>query len=117
MESHEAAPNTFGTSFLLLGRRFQYLPKLKGSGTQSERYYFDIHVAGSYVYLTNNEGVGLRVFDISDPANPVEVGSYNTTNDTVAVDVSGSYEYLADRYDFIWARNGGIRIIDLLAGN
>ena len=106
MGSHEAVPEPCETSFFLLGRRFQYLPKLKGSGTQSERYYFDIRVAGSYVYLANNEGVGLRVFDVSDPTNPVEVGSYNTPNDTVAVDVSGSYAYLADRYDFIGLEMG-----------
>ena len=61
--------------------------------------------------------VCLRVFDVSDSANPAEVGSSSTINDTVAVDGSGGYAYLADRYDFVRSSDGGFRIIDILAGD
>lgn len=38
----------------------------------------NLYVRGRYMYQTNNAS-GLRVLDISDPANPVEVGHFDTT--------------------------------------
>jgi len=88
-------------------------PQTVGAGSQSERYSFDLYIDGSYVYIVNSEGIGLRVFDVSDPVNPVAVGSYNTLNDSVAVEVRGSNIYIADRYDFGFSRDGGFRILDI----
>ena len=48
---------------------------------------------------------GLRVIDVSDPAHPTEVGSWDTgTGRRVAV--SGTYAYVA-------AGGGGLRVIDV----
>ena len=43
----------------------------------------DISLAGDYAYLTNaytpREEVGMRVVDISDPTNPIEIGQFDST--------------------------------------
>jgi hypothetical protein len=39
---------------------------------------------------------GLRIVDVSDPAHPSEVGSYDTPGYASGVAVSGSYAYVAD---------------------
>ncbi|MBK8129623.1 MAG: hypothetical protein IPK53_12235 [bacterium] len=49
---------------------------------------------------------GLRIVDISDPANPQEVGFYDTPGEARGVAVSGSYAYVADG-------NSGLRVIDV----
>ena len=40
--------------------------------------------------------LGLRIVDSSDPANPQEVGLSDTEGTAEAVQISGSYAYLAD---------------------
>jgi DNA-binding beta-propeller fold protein YncE len=58
----------------------------------------DVAVAGDYAYVADL-GAGLRVVDVSDPANPTEVRYYDTpgyAND-VAVAPAGDYVYVADR--------------------
>ena len=49
---------------------------------------------------------GLRVIDISNPSNPVEVGYYDTPGYAWDVAVSGSYAYIADGIS-------GLRVIDI----
>jgi hypothetical protein len=39
---------------------------------------------------------GLRVVDVSDPAQPVEVGFYDTPGHAYDVAVTGEYIYVAD---------------------
>jgi len=46
------------------------------------------------------------VIDVSDPANPNEVGFFNTGGQASGVAVSGSYAYVADG-------SGGLRVIDV----
>lgn len=48
-------------------------------------------VAGHYVYVATSGG--LRIFDISNPANPVDVGYSDSDGPALAVAVSGQYRY------------------------
>lgn len=75
----------------------------------------DIYVKGDYAYLLGN--VDLRILDISDPANPFRVGKYETGGNSVFIDASGDYAYVA-------AGGEGLRVVDIsnpsnptLAGN
>ena len=51
-------------------------------------------LAGSHVYLAAG-GAGLRVIDVSNPANCIAVGDYKTTGWAQGVAVSGNYACLA----------------------
>ncbi|MEE9269627.1 MAG: FlgD immunoglobulin-like domain containing protein [Candidatus Krumholzibacteria bacterium] len=53
----------------------------------------DIVLAGNYAYVADADS-GLRVIDISDPANLIEVGAA-TGGDVMSVAVSGSHAYVA----------------------
>jgi hypothetical protein len=69
-----------------------------------------VAVAGSYAYVADVEA-GLRVIDVSDPANPRERGYYDTRGGTCGVAVADSYAYVAD-----WG--AGLRVIEYYgAGN
>jgi len=58
------------------------------------------------VYIADDWGGGLRIVNVSDPINPVEVGSCQTPDYALDVAVSGNYAYIADDW-------GGLRIIDV----
>jgi hypothetical protein len=59
---------------------------------------FDIEIAGDFAYSVTN--IGLLVFDISDPAAPVEIGRFGTGHHN-GVDVVGDHAYLA-LGNFLW---------------
>jgi hypothetical protein len=63
-----------------------------------------VAVANGYAYVADWVG-GLRVVDVSDPAAPVELGSYGTQH-AWSVAVQGNYAYVADTYD-------GLRVVDV----
>ncbi|MBL7074737.1 T9SS type A sorting domain-containing protein [candidate division KSB1 bacterium] len=65
---------------------------------------YAVDVSGNIAYFGN--GGYLEVVDISDPANPVELGKIVTPSIVYGVAVSGSYAYVADYWD-------GLRIIDV----
>ena len=65
-------------------------------------------VAGSYAYVAQ-EAQGLRVIDISDPVNAVEVGHYDTPNYSMGVIISGHYALLSE--------SAGLRIVDITNPN
>mgnify|MGYP001237377857 FL=1 len=55
---------------------------------------------------------GLRVIDISDPAEPVEVGFYDPpAGESISVAVVGDYAYLAD--STFTGVGGGLRVVDI----
>jgi hypothetical protein len=56
-----------------------------------------VTVAGNYAYVGSD---GLRVIDVSDPANPIEVGYFGIGRSDVAV--QGDYAYVADEYYGLW---------------
>ncbi|WP_298933580.1 hypothetical protein [uncultured Ramlibacter sp.] len=64
-----------------------------------------VALSGSYAYVADG-GAGLRIIDISNPANPTLVGTYNTSGTARSVAVSGSYAYVADG-------GAGLRIINI----
>jgi hypothetical protein len=67
--------------------------------------YQAIAVRGNYTFLANRDD-GLRIFDVANPSNPLEVAHYDTPGDTKGIAVSGNYAYLADGLP-------GLRILDV----
>lgn len=76
---------------------------------------FAVHVTGNYAYvadgrrLENGDWVGesrLRVFDVSTPSLPTEVGTLQTSGVALDVHVRDDHAYLADY-------NAGLRVIDI----
>jgi VCBS repeat-containing protein len=72
-----------------------------------------VFVAGNYAYVANYQGIpnypgALEIVDISDPSNPIAVGSYDqlSVGLDVTVSVSGSYAYIADQ-------DQGLKIFDI----
>ena len=66
---------------------------------------YDVKVVGSYAYVVLGQA-GLAVFDVSNPANPVQVGGYDTIGFAHSVAVSGNYAYVADS-------DAGLQVIDV----
>ncbi len=66
----------------------------------------DVDIGGNYAYIANSFNV--RVVDISDPANPLNVAYYDGTN-------SGTYREIVAQENnvFLAASNGGLRILDV----
>ncbi len=64
-----------------------------------------VKVAGNYAYVACRQG-GLQVVDVSNPAQPVLVGSYETTGYATTVDVSGSLAVVS-------SGSGGVYLFDI----
>jgi hypothetical protein len=62
-------------------------------------------VAGRYLYAADGPN-GLRIVDVSNPAVPIEVGSYDTPGYARDVTVLNGYAYVADG-------QSGLRIINV----
>jgi len=62
-------------------------------------------VAKIYAYIADS-GAGLRIIDVTNPSNPIEVGYCDTPGTAFGVYVAGDYTYVADG-------RGGLRIIDV----
>ena len=88
-------------------------PVLVSSYNLSDNAY-GVQVSGNYAYVTYVTpwccsyfgGAGLLVIDISDPTNPVTIGSYETSGNAFDVHVSENYAYVA-------AGQAGLQIIDI----
>ena len=65
----------------------------------------DTTVSGTRAYVAAG-GAGLRVVDISDPANPAEIGAWDSPGYAEGVAVSGNTVYLADG-------PYGLRVVDV----
>lgn len=66
---------------------------------------YDVVVSGNYAYLANHAD-GLRIYDVSNPANPLNVGHTNAGGTADGVVVAGNYAYLSG--------NGlGLRVYDV----
>ncbi|UCG31125.1 MAG: T9SS type A sorting domain-containing protein [candidate division WOR-3 bacterium] len=62
---------------------------------------YDVDVKGDYAYLADDAG-GLRVIDISNASNPVEIGYYINPEHAWAIEVLGSYAYVVDNRVGLW---------------
>jgi hypothetical protein len=54
-----------------------------------------VAVVGGYVYIADGDA-GLRIFDMSLPSDPVNVGFYDTAGSASGVAVAGNHIYIAD---------------------
>ncbi len=77
-------------------------PVFVGSTTQ---YVERIRVMGRYAYATADT-LGFQVIDISNPANPTIVNTFDTTGNADELDISGNYAYIADG-------PSGLQILDI----
>lgn len=79
----------------------------------------DISVRGNYIYIAagkdnprslgydvGEDPGGMYIFDISNPAVPVEVGNFSTTSTVFSLNIVGSIAYIA-------VRDSGLRLIDI----
>jgi len=56
-----------------------------------------VAVDGHYAFVANSNGRNLHIFDVADPANPIQVGICgNLAGSFSDIAVSGGYAYLAD---------------------
>ena len=65
----------------------------------------DVQIVGNYAYVAI-ESEGIRILDISNPVNPVEIGSCSTPGTAFSIAHSGDHLYVADGYS-------GLRIINV----
>jgi hypothetical protein len=54
-----------------------------------------VYISGNYAYVADFNS-GLQIINVSNPAAPIRVGSYNTAGIAYEVRVSGNYAYVAD---------------------
>ncbi|MCK4408803.1 MAG: hypothetical protein KAW67_01880, partial [Candidatus Eisenbacteria sp.] len=66
---------------------------------------YDVALAGDHVYVADG-GSGVQVIDISDPTNPIWVGSCDTPGSASHVWIAGDHAYVADD-------TSGIQVIDI----
>jgi hypothetical protein len=66
---------------------------------------YDVVVSGNYAYLANHFD-GLRIYDVSNPANPLNVGHTSIGGYADGVVVAGNYAYLS-------GNSFGLRVIDV----
>ena len=60
--------------------------------------YFGLTLDGSFVYVAGRAGTGsnfMRIYDISNPINPIPRGFYDLSNPRYDVIISGDYAYVA----------------------
>jgi hypothetical protein len=67
-------------------------PSFVSSTTVTGTSPFKLYVQGRYAYVINESG-NLQVFDVSNPASPVSVGTVTTANTPVGIWVQGRYAY------------------------
>jgi len=109
-----------GPSLIVLDVSNPASPTVVGKAPPLPGIVRGVAVAGSYAYVavvapvsqylgggSLEIGGSLRVLDVSTPANPKEVGFYDTPGAAYGVAVAGSYAYVAGGY------SGGLRVMDV----
>ncbi|NDG20183.1 MAG: hypothetical protein EB117_18250, partial [Betaproteobacteria bacterium] len=56
-----------------------------------------VYVQGRYAYVANSGSNTLQIFDVSNPASPVSVGTVATINGPISVYVQGRYAYITNQ--------------------
>jgi len=69
-----------------------------------------IALVGNYAYYTQ-EGLGMKILDISDPQKPVFVGQYKTLGKPTDIVVAGNTAYIADSR--LYKQPGQMVIVDV----
>ncbi len=65
----------------------------------------DIEIVGNRAYLASGSA-GIDILDISDPGNPISIGSYDTQGSANQIAISEDYLFVADGSD-------GLLILDI----
>lgn|GEM_PF-2216392 len=75
---------------------------------ETEGLFWEVKVQGDYAYLVGSD-LGLKIFNVSDPENPEEVGSYDAPNQSgiTGISVVGDLAYVAV------SGGGGLRILNV----
>ncbi len=104
-EINQQMPTTIkGSGFDESSRVSMYLDGLNNKAllaSHTSDYTTDMTVVGSLAYVVDNS-LGLFIFDITDPANPVRLGSCtsmgpcDTLVSALGVSVAGDFAYVAD---------------------
>ncbi len=84
----------FSVFLMLLGAAGIHAQNVEYVGSTLWTGVIDVEVVGNYAYCAFVNG--LVILDISDPAAPVFVSQYFLQGYGKAIDVSGSYAYVAD---------------------
>ena len=71
----------------------------------------NVAVLGNYMYVADHAG-GMEIVDISDPANPAEVGAWGAPQGYAAMDVAVDQEG-SSTYAYLAYYEGGLRKIDV----
>ena len=91
----------------VLGQACGQITLVNVSNTNNGGYAYGITVSNNYAYLANGSD-GLRIYDITNPRTPINIGHANPNNGNwdQSVAISGTYAYVAGTYD-------GLRIYDI----
>lgn len=89
---------------IMVGR--EQVPDMCVVGAVDTYFAQDIFVAGDYAYLAD-DGAGLKIFDVSNPATPHVVGSLATGGQDFGVFAAGDYAYVGA------SNEGRLKIIDV----
>jgi hypothetical protein len=84
-------------------------PEVLARTTPLPNYINDIEVVGNVLYATVQTS-GFHIFDVADPSDPVEIGSFTSTGPSHAIAVVGNLAYFADGIN-------GLRVIDVADPN
>ena len=79
--------------------------------------FFDIAIAGNYVYIAASGPAGMRVIDISNPPSPQKIANLETARGVGRIFISGNLAYLTmgdtSTGSFYPITGGGLDIIDI----
>jgi len=98
--SNTAAPRYIG-NYAMPGPETLILKKGKIAG----KAMLGVDVNGTIAYAADG-GSGLKIIDVSDPANPLLLGSFTTAGDAIDVQVKNHYAVVAEGFK-------GIEIVDV----
>ena len=82
-----------GPSLVILNIADPAHPSVLGQSRPLPNLIASVAISGAYAYVADNSG-GLRIVDVSDPANPREIGAWPGTAFCVAV--AGQYAYVGE---------------------
>jgi hypothetical protein len=102
-----------GPTLIIIDQTDRKDPSLVGQSVVMPDIVQDIAVQGDYAYVAAGRG-GLRIFDISDPANPREVGFFTEIDYAAFVAVSSGYAYVAGNEALTSVKGHGLYIVDII---
>jgi hypothetical protein len=100
-----------GPRMLILDATTPSSPTAVGQTEVLPGFVWDVALAGGFAYVGvsgafSDDNSSLRVFDVSNPASPVEVGFLDTLGDVASVALAGNYVYVGDFA-------GGLHVVDI----